>query len=376
MSSPFPANVLRVDDPELARDVLGIDDGDVFNWRSDNTKRLQRSLGKAINGGAAHHLVIGDSISQCYTGSITFRSVWPYLLRQHLSSRGVPLGGTGWVPTGMAWDGQNPKDPRIALTSGTWSDIYGDLASSSSGATLTFTSDLPGTAIAVAYPTTGGVFTVSVDGGAPVTVTPAGGSLAVATYSVTGLADTVHTIQVVRTSGTVTIYGFKVSKSTGLQIHNMALVGVSANNWASEALTPRTRGWLTNRLSISPDVVHIALGANDLNYSRTTTQCVADIETIAGQWEDSDIILHAMPAPSPAASVPTPPSDATWQDYIARMRALATSLDCPLVDLYRRYGSYATANANGLMGDPVHPNPSMHGDWALLVANLVAAGRK
>jgi lysophospholipase L1-like esterase len=339
---------------------------DVYNWKSDNTRRIQRSIAKSIAGQSASHLVIGDSYSQSYTGTQNYTAVWPYLLRQFLNAGGVRLGGTGWVPAGNG-SLTLSKDPRYTLT-GTWTDD-GNLSSFVTGSSLRFVSDLPGTNVSIAYPSNSGVFTVSIDGGAPVSVTPSGASpVAMQFYSVSNLANSTHTVTINRSSGSTIIYAIMVSGS-GLQIHNLSLSRATAISWAADS----DRAWMANRLNINPDVVHIALGLNDLQNARTTTQCVNDIQTIINAWPNSDVILYASPAPNPAnTGITSQVSNSTWSDYVAKLYALAQTLNRPLVDMYRRGGgSYASAVTNGLMADGFSLSVVGHADWGLLLSNLV-----
>jgi len=354
--------------------------GDVHNWRSDNTRKVHRSISKAIAGQESSHLIIGDSTSALYTGATTYAAMWPRLLGQYLNARGIPLAGTGWVSPANAEDSL-AKDSRFTFT-GTWAQTgvpQGYLYSSTNGSSVTFTSDLPGTVVEVAYGAVSGAFTVSIDGATPVTVTPPGvGSATPSKYTVTGLLNTTHTVTVTLSTATLTqVFFFNVYKTTGLQIHNMALSGMTANAWTAEASGSRSQA--VNRLGLSPDVVHIALGVNDLNYSAslggTGSATATRIETIMDSWPNADIILYGQYATSPSSvSVATPPSNATWSAYIDLLYGIADERDVPLIDLYKRSGgSYSAANANGLMGDSIHPNRTAQADWALLVTNLLTA---
>jgi lysophospholipase L1-like esterase len=357
------------------RSVFGV----VHNWRSDNTRRVQRSIAKAMAGQAASHLVIGDSTSALYTGATTYADMWPRVMGRYLNAQGIPLSGTGWVSPANAEDSL-AKDSRFTFT-GTWSQTgvpQGYLYSSTNGSSVTFTSDLPGTIVEVAYGAISGAFTVSIDGTSPVTVTPPGvGSATPSKYTVTGLLDTTHTVTVTLSSSSLTqIFFVNVYDTGGLQIHNMALSGMTANAWAAEASGSRSQA--VNRLGLTPDVVHIALGVNDLNYSATLggngSATATRIGTIMNSWPNADIILYGQLAPSSSASVPTPPTNATWSAYIDLLYGISDARDVPLIDLYQRSGgSYSAANTNGLMGDSIHPSKTAQADWALLVTNLLTA---
>jgi len=352
---------------------------DVYNWGADNTRKVYRSIAKAVAGQSSSHLIIGDSTSALYTGATTYPDMWPRVMSKYLNARGVPLAGTGWVSPANAEDSL-AKDPRFTFT-GTWSQTgvpQGYLYSSTNGSSVTFTSDLPGTVVEVAYGAISGAFTVSIDGATPVTVTPPGvGSATPSKYTVTGLLDTTHTVTVTLTTATLTqIFFFNVYKTGGLQIHNMALSGMTAKEWVDADAGNRSQ--LVNYLSLSPDVVHIALGVNDLNYSASLggngAATATRIETIIGLWPNADVILYGQLAPSPSAAVPTPPSNGTWSAYIDLLYGIADDSDVPLVDLYKRSGSsYSAANTAGLMGDSIHPSKTAQADWALLVTNLLTA---
>ena len=355
------------------------DVGDVYNWRSDNTRRVHRSVAKAIAGQASSHLIVGDSTSALYTGKTEYSRMWSRVMRTLINVRGVPLAGTGWVSPSNG-EPALTKDPRFALT-GTWTDNptpNGYLYTSTSGSTITFSSELPGTAVSIAYTSGSGAFTVSVDGATAVTVTPPGTGSTLEKYIITGLVDSTHTVKLTTTTSTLTqIFFFNVYRAAGLQVHNWALSGMTAKAWAAAAVG--TRGWAANNLGLAPDVVHIGLGVNDINYSNHTlgqppAAVITSLQTVIDKWPNSDVILYTEAAPSPTApNVPTPPSDATWAEFVGMLYDLADTNDVPLVDMYRRSGgSYAAANANGLMGDAIHPNATHQADWGLLAANLIS----
>lgn len=348
----------------------------VYNWKPSNTARARFSLAQALAGeGASEQLIIGDSESSFYTGSATYRQMWPEVMRQFIADTGVPIGGTGWVMTGN--DPRLPLDPRWSK-SGTWQDSgIGYLYTRASGSALTFTSDLAGTDVEVAYFNNSAPFTVSIDGGPAHTVTPnqseQGGSI----YKVSGLADTSHTVTIAAISDgpKVIPLGVNVSRSTGLIVDNVSRGGAMAALWTNPAYG--SRGWATNQLALTPDVVHVALGVNDLNWGRTTDQTINDLSglltEIRTQWPDADIILYGQYAPSADAMVQTPRSDADWADYISQLHGVADAFDVPLVDLYGPSGGYDAANSAGLMGDTVHPSVAAQADWGQLVGQLLTA---
>jgi hypothetical protein len=344
---------------ELAAKLSGplsmLTDTDVYNWGADNTRRLQRSLAKAAAGtGYSDHLILGDSQSYAKTGH---DNRWPNLFRANLAAKGIPVGGTGWVRTS---DGFSDRDSRVTVT-GAWTHRQAYYETTANGATMTFAADVAGTAISVAYFNTSAAFTVAVDGGSPVTVTPSGAAT-VGTYAVTGLANTTHTVVVTNTtSSLVYIIAFQCYQASGLNIHNGSLFGIESNGFTGTTFT--TIGQTVASLIPDPDVVHIALGFQDL-YSggKTVAQITENLTTIRNKWPDADVVLHAGYEYSGATS---------WDDYAAALYPLADSLDCPLVNVYQRSGGYTTANANGLMSGSFYPSTAGHADWALLAGSRI-----
>lgn len=345
----------------------------VCNWRPDNTVKLVRSIADAQAGKLVNHGFAGDSIMWGYVpGATNYVSGWVSLLRGQLSARGVPCGGTGW-----AFPGNNEqtisKDPRFRFT-GTWTDYRGSMQTTAAGATMTFTSDAVGDTIAVAYSNTSGPFTVSVDGGSPVTVTPPGGAAGVSIYKAPVAAPTTHAVRITAVSGTVVIHAVKVERSAGgLQFHNLALIGMDARNWATEAVSPRDRGFVANRLGIGASVLHIGFGTNDIVNSMTPTEIAANVKTIATNNKlgtDPQIILWGQPAPDPAAAgVATAPTDALWSELMGKLKDVATQLDCPFISVYERTGGPYSKTA-GFMADAFHPGYPVHQDQAAVAANL------
>jgi lysophospholipase L1-like esterase len=338
--------------------------GDAFNWQSSNTRRLQRSLGAALAGtGYSDHLIIGDSTSASYTGTTTFPSMWPRIMRAQMTNRGIPLGGTGWVLT-TDYTTEGP-DPRWTHT-GTWTNgNNGFQYTTTNGATQTFTSDVPGTAISFAYFNNSGAFTITVDGGSPVTVTPTATNT-VAIYTASGLANTTHTITFTTTTTSITsVVAAQCYNPSGLRVHNLAFSGTNATDALWTTNTYNHLIWMiTSGLLASPDVLHIALGVNDLNNGHTSSAVVAALTSIRGFFSSADVILYGQYQPSGTTT-------ANWAAYIQALYQLAVTFNCPLVDLYQRSGGYTNANSLGMMGDGTHPSKAAQADWGLLVTDLL-----
>jgi hypothetical protein len=341
---------------KLSGPLSMLTDTDVYNWGADNTRRLQRSLAKASAGtGYSDHLILGDGQTYQKTGH---DNRWPNLFRANLAAKGVPVGGTGWVRTS---DGLSDLDSRVTVT-GAWTFRQAYYETTANGATMTFAADVAGTAISVAYFNTSAGFTVSINGAAPVTVTPSGAST-VGTYTVTGLEDATHSVVVTTTTTSpVFIIAFQCYRTSGLRVHNGGIFG--GESIAFTGTTFASIGQTVASLMPDPDVVHLALGFQDL-YSggKTVSAITGYLTTIRNKWPNSDAVLHASYEYSGATS---------WDDYAAALYPLADTLDCPLVNVYQRSGGYTTANTNGLMSGSFYPSTAGHTDWALLAASRIA----
>jgi hypothetical protein len=332
-------------------------------WTARNTARLRRSLAAAVAGtGYSDHLVIGDSHSAIWNaqyGASSQGTVWPGVLAARLNSTvGVPSGGTGWVRPA-----ENTYDSRISDT-GSWSrggsgGGTGSYAfTSSSGATLTFTSDVAGTQVSVAYLDTSGAFTVTIDGGAPVTVTPTGAGT-LGTHAVTGLSNATHTVTVTTTTTTTTyIVAFLVSQTSGLRVHNFAIAGGGAGLNAFTGANYGGSGFAARNLMPDPDVVHIAGLFADAFYNRSVADFKADLVTLIGYWPDSDKIIHI------GFQGNSGTSGTAYPALAAAAREVADTYGLPVIDVYDSVGGFTAANAAGYMNGNLYPSATGLTKWA------------
>ena len=315
--------------------------------RGVGTRRIVSSMAKALTGvGVSEHLVVGDSMSSFYNGTtFDFANSWHRKLKARLIARGYPDGGTGLVATNEAGGG---RDPRWAFT-GTadiTSNVYVALGTAVS--TATFTSDTAGTIIDLVYSNAGGSFSVKVDGAAAVPVV-ATGALTIGTYTVTGLANTTHTIVVTATSGSAIICAAQVRNAAGVRFSSLGKFGLSAAGFLGDGGFVKS---IVTAAMPNPDVLHLAIGANDLIGGQTAAATVTRVQTIRNLWPNADVILYAQPITENNEL-----SDAAYVVYTDGLRALAETLVCPLVDWNLRYGGAASITGMGFVGaDGVHPN--------------------
>lgn len=364
----------------------------IYNWKGANTRKLRASLGKAQAAtGLVHHFFVGDSETDKYVGNgVDYPGMWYRIFKAELVALGIPSGGEGLIRAGQTGTGGAlGYDPRWAFA-GTWATqgngTYNQ--ATANGSTGTLVTVEPCTTIVIAAYGSSGTFTLTVDGGTPGagnvavtngayaagTVTPSGGSSVETLVVITGLSNAVHTV--VYTSLGVAnrhLIGANCLLSSGLVVHNFGRYGITAQTYAGNiggAVTTQPAAWETlvnSPIAVTPDAVWIALGVNDITGgARTNDQIAADLTTLRNHWPNSDAVIVAQYQPQAAA-------DATWQAFVARLYDLADTLDVPLLDLYDSSGGYTIANANGLMGDLVHPSAPAQRNWGRRAALISAA---
>lgn len=319
----------------------------VYNKKASNTRKLRAKLSTAYAGaGLAKLGFIGDSKTAGQSVAYSTES-WPMRLRAMLINQGHTAGG------GIVTGNNNyvPGDSRWTFT-GAWVRNAVDKPSATintSGATALFTSDVTGTIVDIYTYGTTAPFTYSIDGGAAVTISP-NGSSALQTITVTGLANTTHTVLITTTSTSTTfVTGVGVRAATGLWVANLAVGGSKSSDWNSSAYFQNRH--LASNLGL--DVAFISLGANDARNSGTIANYKTNMQGLIAALQAGGTEIHLV--------VQTPPNTATitaalWDSYVAAQYDLADQYDVPLVDLTHRYESWATANALGLFTDDLHEN--------------------
>lgn len=339
-----------------ANDELGLE-----NWKLSNTSRLRISMARARgNVGKSRHIVIGDSFSSYYDGAaFDFPNSWWRQVKKRLVASGMADGGTGSV---AVCDAENGMDPRLA-TSGPWEyTTWGTyIRALDATSTITFTPGQPTTSIGFTYANVSNGFTVKVDGGTSVPINTTGAT-DLGTYVVSGLSLANHTLEVKANANNAIPVTFFANNTTGITFDNMGVkYGISAAGWLGQTAYGGVRN-ITEALANNPDVVHILLGANDATAGVGAAALASDLSAIRNIWPNSDAIIYIHfehPASSPA-----------WSEYVTAIRAMALSLDLPIVNLYARSGPHASLAQQGLIGaDSLHGNK---GAQALAAESVLA----
>jgi lysophospholipase L1-like esterase len=345
----------------------------VYNWKASNTGRLRASLDGATNK-RVNHVFIGDSITAGYLGGsenpqYNALIAWPRVYRSALQAQGIPVAGTGLVP---CISGDAPYDPRWTRSGGWDASLAYMVFVRASGETATFVSDTPGTEVSVYYFGNSAGMKINVDGGSDSHL-PMDGVAHANVHTVTGLPNTAHTVVITTTTAEYNqMVGASTQGGDGLVCHNIAVGGATASGPKLAAWATTTPGYINPALvgaltaaSIIPDVVYVALGGNDIQDGYSTSQIVTALTTLRNQFASSDVIIIGENEFDGYQSV--------WRQWSSALHALADTLDCPLVDLYVRYGEYSNAVANRLMGDGAHLNAKAQSDIGTTIASLASS---
>lgn len=332
----------------------------IYNWRVDNMRRTHAGLIRALNGGKMNIVSIGDShtIGHVGGGAIDESVSYPRKIATTLGARlSLPVG-SGIVPV---LNGASSASSRWSST-GSWVTFAG-VISLNPGSTCTYSSIQTGTQVDIYYLSANSAFTYQIDGGGAVGVTPPGG-YGVTKLSITGLANTTHTVKINGSASVATyVCAVRVGPATGIEVHGIGYGGSVASpagaygaSWTDGNSTGigTTRNLIITASGMTPDLVTITLGANDMAGSQTVENAIAGLRIIRNWYPNSDCLLVAS-----TNIIGT--SDTRFDSYMEAQYALAGELDIPLMDLRARMGTGSEAQAYGLWGaDNAHANPAMN----------------
>jgi lysophospholipase L1-like esterase len=178
-----------------------------------------------------------------------------------------------------------------------------------------------------------------------------------------------HTLRLRRVAGNVWIDGVIASKSTATRVHviNWGASGTVAFN---HAVTTSPWSPAAALATIAPDLTIINLTINDGQAATAvgplgvSTAYLTSLQTIVTQAKISGDVLLMTGAPSAIGAVAL----GRQLMYIEAYRYISKRNECPMISTMYEWGSYDQANANGLMGDTLHPD----GEGATAQARLAA----
>lgn len=313
-----------------------------YNLSAATLKNLRARLAQAALGTGRLDIVsLGTSLSAGGGATETDKSgSWPKRLQRELVALGYPDGGTGFI--GGQWNG---TDSRVTLGSG-WTALaaaqYSTVSGANTSGSLTIADNNPSTVIDVVYPdlyTFGASWTID---GAAQTDIPYANTLTLKKVTVSGLANTPHTVVITPKTGTdgthqLCITGVTFRQTTGVVCHVLGIGGITTASLASATFhAPRKVA-----VFIAPQLTMIETGANDGNplpgtFSTNVTAIVTELLAL-----NSDVVLMGE---NPTGAGTTGAAPLT----IPLLYAIADTNNLAMVDWNDRLISWTSLNALGL----------------------------
>lgn len=347
----------------------------------------RRALGRAMAGGRARILVLGDSTvvgAGAGTGGNTAldnarRASFPSALARAMSRLGVLAHNESLVGTqnmagaGVAYDSFDPRvspGPFVLQNSANFLTAGGHLFRSAAG-TLSFTPEVDCDRFEVLYVRNGlaGSFDLAIDGGAPSSFSLAPGTSMQTAEIVAGSVGR-HTLTITASNGNLYFAAIVVSNSEagGVEV-------LQAGSWGdvSANFLLTTNVWSPANIydDLAPDLALIQLTINDINGGTSLKQHLANLadlaDTLGGLGADVVLMTGLQSNPSAYPRHGNGHSAAVY----AAIAELAEARGLPLLDLAGRLGPYARADAELGMTDSAHGSAALYGDVGLWVARTL-----
>jgi lysophospholipase L1-like esterase len=152
------------------------------------------------------------------------------------------------------------------------------------------------------------------------------------------------------------VIGIEAFHSTTRRVRfaNVGISGSATSAWADNTTS------LTAIKAWAPDLTVIMLGINDAQQGIAPATYQANIQALISAAKASgDVVIMSM-----VPSDPTLASTVTNEKlYAATLPALASSNGAPFLDMYNRFGAFASP----LMANTLHPNAAGYADMARFV---------
>jgi hypothetical protein len=345
-----------------------------YNLKASNTRKTRAGLARAKGGTGLWNLATaGDSTTAGFVAlgggadPTAYTHPWPEQVLDLLAARGYPTAGKVTPVYRNA-----VEDPRDTIGAGWNSGVYKSnlFLNSSTTNAYVITHAEASTKVKVWYMNGGaGQFTVTIDGGAPATVTVSLADNSLSAWTSGTLTSAVHTVSIARVSGSVFLWAVEnVQSTTGVRLCNAAISGSVMQYQAGDGpygfeVTPALAGTFGAHTAI------IFTSANDVGIPTSTATYKTQLQQAINnlQTGGADVILgHALPVD------PTSGFDVTT--YSSAIYDLADTEDIPVLDFTARWNNdWTTMNSAGLMSDSVHGNNAGYADYAAFVlAGLLA----
>ena len=180
-----------------------------------------------------------------------------------------------------------------------------------------------------------------------------------ATITVTAGAGTGHVLKFGPTAvSSVWIVGVDayLAAERKIRVGNAGVNGSNTADWATDALLFNSTYCIQ---AYQPDLTIISLGINDSQQGVSVAAWTANVAKVVDAAKvTGDVLLMSV---FPSDAVGNPATEALYRDAA---KALAVSKSVGFLDLFSRFGSFAAANADGMMFDPLHPTRLGYADAA------------
>jgi hypothetical protein len=279
--------------------------------------------------------------------------------------------GSGWVGFGFlnaTFLNGNVDTAKVTTAfSGTWdhtvyytsvSPDLGQASSSTVGSKVTITAPASTSAVRLFYIGSLGVVRYRFDGGSWTSLDLAGSGLQAALL--TGVPSTAFTLELEVLSGTVTLCGLDVQKTTsGVRWHKLGATGSRSDHWG----TVDAAQWQAGLSLLTPNLVVIMHGTNDQSGSPFPSTFAARIQTIVTRCRlamPSTDILIVMPCENGRANI------VPMADYASAAYEVADANQCAFMDLQYFFGEsfsqYSSVSSRPWFNaDLIHPEPATGG---------------
>ncbi len=296
------------------------------------------------------------------------------VLANRLNALGVPAASKSLLGTGRGTNlvdsatfcGGNVATANTGWIISTVSSFGVNMFRGQGTGTMTLTTPAACTDIDIVYPTNTtplGTFTYNIDGGAESGVISENFAISMTKITVSGLANTVHTVQFTWVSGVVFIEGIicRNAATPTINILNGGYGGATTATWIG---TNTTFDPMNVSMYLAPKLTIIQLGTNESSVSTLQTGL-------------TNLITKAKTTGDCMLLVPGPTSVGNWQAIQAQVRdmmyALSDSQRVGLVDFFTLNGSWEAMNAAGKEFDTTHENVAGYTQEWNLVAEMLAA---
>ncbi|GAA1337104.1 SGNH/GDSL hydrolase family protein [Arthrobacter roseus] len=331
---------------------------------------LRRRIQKALDGEGSFRLAwLGHSIV-AGQGGVPGVVDNVRLFQQRSAQSGVSSAGMVPAVNNTTTDARVTLDPEWASIGAPRSNMQLHRRCVVAGKQYTYASTTAGTNVEIYTFGNGSAVTYSIDGSAPVTITPTGvGAIQITTVG--GLANTNHTVVITSTTTAAAyLLGVSVHATTGLRVGNFGYSGSWAADWRSDYFTSSQRfynGYNNVFSNWAADAAIIELGANELIHGSTAGTLESNLGNMVSEATSAgkDVVLVlGTPVEDPTRT--------TWvKDYCPAVYRVADMYRVPLVDLTAHWISRPVAAAQDFYYDQWHPNSKGYFDLHDVMADVL-----